>query len=211
MKNENTSWVKEIDFHCRFGIWPFQKSLDITPAGFVYCGEIFPLKTITRIRWGVDQKRGGIFPKMYYLTTFGTETREFTIKTKQKDFYDHLTQRIWRAVGKRLINEMLDGLKSGKEFAFGDFSVTDNGITITQKSIFKGSQPIFYEWENLKWGIVNGNLVFTPNDAPDRLLTSASFIWTDNTHVLSVALAVLQERADKKRLSAIAGTSAANI
>lgn len=205
MKNDDSkSWVKEIDFHCRFGIWPFQKSLDITPAGFVYCGEIFPLKTVSRIRWGVDQKRGGVFPKMAYLATFGTETREFTIKTKQKDFYEHLTQRMWRAVGRRLMAEMLEGLKKGAEFGFGDFSVSDTGITITQKSIFKGSQPEFHEWEKLKWGIVNGNLVFTPADSPDKLLTSASFIWTDNTHVLSVALALLQENENKKRLSLIA-------
>ncbi|MEG1603118.1 MAG: hypothetical protein RRY12_03345 [Cloacibacillus sp.] len=201
---ENKSWQKEIDFHCRFGIWPFQRSLDITPAGFLYCGELMPLKTITRIRWGIDQKRGGVFPKVAYVATFGTQTREFTIKTKQKDFYEHLTQRIWRAVGKRLMADMLDGLKQGREYNFGDFSVADTGVTITQKSIFKGSQPEFFGWERLKWGIVNGNLVFTPADAPDKLLTSASFIWTDNTHVLSVALALLQESAKKNRLSAIA-------
>ena len=204
MENDNKSWVKEIDFHCRFGVWPFQKSLDITPAGFIYCGEIFPLKTISRVRWGVDQKRGGIMPKVAYMAAFGTETRAFVIKTKQKDFYEHLTQRMWRAVGKRLMAEMLDGLKKGREYSFGDFSVSDKGLIITQKSIFKGSQPVFYDWETLKWGIVNGNLVFTPSEAPDKLLTSASFIWTDNTHVLSVALALLQKSEKKKNLSSIA-------
>ncbi|MDO5114495.1 MAG: hypothetical protein Q4D58_00220 [Synergistaceae bacterium] len=202
---EKKSWHNEIDFHCRFGIWPFQKSLDITPAGFLYCGELFPLRAITRLRWGVDQKRGGIFPKVQYIAVFGTETREFTIKTKQRDFYEHLTQRFWRAVGKRLMAEMLDGLRRGTEYRFGDFSISDGGLIITQKGLFKGSQPEFFAWPRLKWGIVNGNLVFTTAEAPDKPIASASFIWVDNTHMLSVALALLQERGDRKSLSAIAG------
>ena len=49
------SWSREIDFHCKFGVWPFQKTLDITPDGFSWCGELLPFKAITRLRWGVDQ------------------------------------------------------------------------------------------------------------------------------------------------------------
>ncbi|OUO95060.1 hypothetical protein [Cloacibacillus sp. An23] len=201
---EKNSWHEEIDFHCKFGMWPFQKSLDITPAGFLYCGELFPLKTITRLRWGIDQKRGGIFPKVAYLATFGTATREFTIKTKQKDFYEHLTQRFWRAAGCRLMAEMLEKLKKGGSCVFGDFSISDGGLTVRPKGLFKSQRSEFFEWAKLKWGIVNGNLVFTPSDAPERPIASASFLWVDNAHILSVALALLQERPDKRRLSAIA-------
>ena len=56
------SWSREIDFHCKFGVWPFQKTLDITPDGFRWCGELLPLREVSRLRWGVDQKRGGVFP-----------------------------------------------------------------------------------------------------------------------------------------------------
>ncbi|MCF0246995.1 MAG: hypothetical protein HUJ86_00125 [Synergistes sp.] len=201
---ERQSWSKEIDFHCTFGLWPFKKSLEITPAGFLYCGELFPLKTLTRLRWGVDQKRGGILPRVYYLATFGTETREFTIKTRQKDFYEHLTERMWRAVGRRLLGEMFDGLKQGREFSFGDFSVADKGITVRQKGLFKAPEPRFYEWGSLKWGIVNGNLVFMPTGEEETLLASASFLWVDNTHILSVALALFQEKERRVRLSSAA-------
>ena len=200
----NNSWHDEIDFHCTFGAWPFKKSLDITPAGFLYCGELFPLKTITRLRWGVDQKHGGILPKVLYLATFGTATREFTIKTKQRDFYEHLTERFWRAAGRRLMAEMLDGLRKGGSFVFGGFTISDEGLTVRPKGIFKAGRAEFFEWAKLKWGIVNGNLVFTKADSPEQPIASASFLWVDNAHILSVALALLQERADKRRLSAIA-------
>ncbi len=200
----NNSWHDEIDFHCTFGAWPFRKSLDITPAGFLYCGELFPLKTITRLRWGADKKRGGILPRVLYHATFGTSTREFTIKTKQKDFYDHLTRRFWLAAGRRLMAEMLDGLKKGGDYAFGDFTVTDRGITVRPRGIFRSQNPQFFEWPALKWGIVNGSLVFTKAEKPEQPVASASFLWIDNAHILGVALALLQERADKRRLSAIA-------
>jgi len=204
---ENKSWQKEIDFHCTFGIWPFKKSLDITPAGFLYCGELFPLKTITRLRWGVDQKRGGPFPKYLYYAAFGTETREFVIKTRQKDFYEHLTQRFWAAAGKRMLAEMFAGLRKGRNYSFGDFSVSDGGITITRRGLFKSSEPEKYRWSDLKWGIVNGNLVFTAAEAEEKLLTSASFLWTDNAHILSVALALLQKSGQKESLARAAGDS----
>ena len=200
----NNSWHDEIDFHCTFGAWPFKKSLDITPAGFLYCGELFPLKTITRLRWGGDQKRGGILPEGLERATFGTATREFTIKTKQRDFYEHLTERFWRAAGRRLMAEMLDGLRKGGSFVFGGFTISDEGLTVRPKGIFKAGRAEFFEWAKLKWGIVNGNLVFTKADSPEQPIASASFLWVDNAHILSVALALLQERADKRRLSAIA-------
>ena len=198
---ENNNWQKEIDFHCTFGTWPFKKSLDITPSGFLYCGELFPLKTITRIRWGVDQKRGGPFPKYFYNAAFGSETREIIIKTRQKDFYEHLSQRFWAAVGRRLLGEMFAGLRKGQSYKFGEFSVNDEGIIITRGGLFKAPDTDAYRWSELKWGIVNGNLVFTSSDFDDNLLTSASFLWTDNAHILSVALALMEKSGQRESLS----------
>ncbi|MFR5880348.1 MAG: hypothetical protein ACLUEQ_05845 [Cloacibacillus evryensis] len=60
---DKKSWHQEIDFHCSFGVWPFKKTLDITPAGFLYCGELFPLKTITRLRWAWTRGGAALFPR----------------------------------------------------------------------------------------------------------------------------------------------------
>ena len=73
------SWHYEIDFRCSFGIWPFKKTLEITPKGFYWCGELIPMKDITRLRWGVDLRRGGVFPKRVYAAVFGTSEKEYTI------------------------------------------------------------------------------------------------------------------------------------
>ncbi len=198
------SWQHDIDFQCRFGIWPFKKTLEISSNGFVWCGELFPLKMIKRLRWGVDLKRGGIFPKRLYIATFGTDDKEFTIKTKQKDFYEHLTDKYWKAVGRRLLAEMLDGLKAGNKYKFGDCIIEDCGITVDNKPLFGVSEQRFYTWQELKWGIVNGSFCFASLEEPDKLLTGCSFLWVDNAHVLNVAMALLQKNENKKKLSSCA-------
>ena len=198
---EKKSWHHEIDFRCSFGMWPFRKTLEIAPEGFIWCGERYPLRTITKLRWGVDLRRGGVFPKRVYRTLFGTSDKEFTIKTKQKDFYEHLTDRIWKAVGKRLLAEMLDGLGRGEKFAFGDFIVEDEGITVTKKGAFTSAVQSYYSWDKLRWGIVNGSLCFAELGESGKTLVGCSFLWIDNAHVLNVALGLLQNSKQKKKLS----------
>lgn len=200
-KNSASSWSKSIDFHCTFGVWPFRKTLDITPAGVQYCGELFPFGTITRLRWGIDQKRGGVFPKVVYNFVFGTDTREITIRTKEKDFYEQLTEHIWRAVGSRLLSAMLTDLHQGRTREFGDFTVDDLGITVRQGALFGHGEKKHFAWNELKWGVINGQIVFTKNDKPDLPIASASFLHSDNAHLLTIALAVLQKSADKTSLS----------
>ena len=55
--------------------------------------------------------------------------------------------------------EMLDGLRKGGSFVFGGFTISDEGLTVRPKGIFKAGRAEFFEWAKLKWGIVNGNLV----------------------------------------------------
>jgi len=195
------SWHYEIDFRCSFGIWPFKKTLEITPKGFYWCGELIPMKDITRLRWGVDLRRGGVFPKRVYAAVFGTSEKEYTIKTKQKDFYEHLTDKYWKAAGRRLLSEMMDGLAEGKKYQFGDISVEDEGITVSTKSAFSSVKETYYPWSELMWGIVNGSLCFARKEEPGRILAGCSFLWVDNAHVLNVALGLLQNSENKKKLS----------
>lgn len=197
-----SNWSRDIDFHCTFGLWPFKKSLDIGPNGFLWCDELFPLRSITRVRWGVDQKRGGIFPKRDYLATFGTADREFTIRTKQKDFYEHLTTRYWRAVGVRLLREMTDGLACGRRYNFGTFDVADDGIYLIDKSLLGAKSETFMKWSELRWGVFNGNICFAPASDPSKYIAGASFLWVDNAQVLGVAMEILKRVGGKSASAA---------
>lgn len=198
------SWQYEIDFHCRFGAWPFQKTLDISSNGFEWCGELLSLKDITRLRWGVDLRRGGIFPKRVYVVVFGTAKREYMIKTKQKDFYSHLVDRYWKSVGRRLLSELLDGLAAGETYIFDSIIIEDIGITIHKKSIFGMAESNRYEWSGLIWRIINGSLSFAERKTPDKWLSGLSLLWSDNVCLLSFALNLLSQSGGKTKLSQIA-------
>ncbi|MDO4988509.1 MAG: hypothetical protein Q4E17_05770 [Synergistes sp.] len=176
------------DFHCVFGTWPFKKTFDITASGFQFCGEMFPLNTITRLRWGTEQNTGKIFRLLRYTASFGTETREIVMHIKEKKLYETVTAGMWDAVGKRLLAVMSAGLKNGKSYKFGAFSVNDRGINVTKDENTKS-----YRWNELKWAIVNENLVFMPIEYKDRLVASAPLVSVDNAHILSIALALFQK------------------
>ena len=199
--DKKKSWQYEIDFKCSFGLWPFKKTLEITPKGFCWCGELVSMNDISRIRWGVDLRRGGVFPKRVYTAVFGTQDKEYAIKTKQKDFYEHLTDKYWKAVGRRLLSEMMDGLAAGKKYRFGDLIAEDEGITVLKKSAFSAQKETYCPWSELMWGIVNGSLCFARKEDPGKILAGCSFLWVDNAHVLNVAMGLFQNSDNKKKLS----------
>lgn len=199
------SWKREIDFQCRFGIWPFQKTLNISARGFEWCGELIPLKEITRLRWGIELIRGGVFPKRTFVAVFGTDAREYVIKTKQKDFYEHLVERYWKAVGRGLLNGMLAGLGEGKTYRFGSAEVRDEGVTVKEQSVF-GASAKFYEWAGLRWGVNNGCLSLVSAEKPDKPLVALSFLRDDNTHILGAVLKLFEQSGGKTRLSKVSGS-----
>lgn len=200
MANKTTSWQHDIDFQCSFGLPLFKRTLNISPKGFEWCGELIPLKQITGLRWGVDLVRGGVFKKRVYVAAFSTDTNEHVIKTRDQDFYDHLTQRFWKAVGRRLLSEMLDGLAAGKVYQFDAIAVEDKGVTITNKQMFS-TESKFYPWADLRWGTISGYLSFATHDDPEKILAGTSFLWTKNVHMFNVALGMLPHAKDKTKLS----------
>lgn len=193
----------DIDFNCNFGTWPFRESLDISAAGFMYRGELFPFPMVTRIRWGIEEQRGEPFLKELFLVAFGTESSEVVVKTGSRELYEELTQRVWRAVGQRLLAEMLVGLRDARMYQFGDFVVVDDGI-LTQRDDSAAIGSGFYRWENLKWNIDNGSLVFSSVDDTAKRVASASLLRVDNAHVLSIALKLFEKHPQSTRLSVIA-------
>lgn len=200
------SWNREIDFQCSFGWRPFQKTLNISAKGFEWCGMLMPLREITRLRWGTLLKRGGAFPKRQYIASFGTSEKEYVIKTKQKDFYEHLTERFWKAVGRRLLSEMLDGLENGGAYSFGTVTVEDKGVTISEKGIFSDNSR-FYEWNALRWGVINGYLSFFAAESPDRQLAGLSFLWCDNAHILCAALRLFEQSSVNGNITSLSSVS----
>ncbi len=105
-------------------------------------------------------------------------------------------------MGRRLFSEMMEGLAEGKKIPFGDnILVEDEGITVNTKSAFSTEKQDFYPWPELQWGIVNGSLCFAKRDEPGKLLSGSSFLWVDKIHILNVAMGLLQNSENRKKIS----------
>jgi hypothetical protein len=72
------------------------------------------------VRWGgVRQSINGIPVGTNYTIAFGDEHSEAIVNLGRKDVYSTFVEKIWQAVGIRLLTEFLQTLKAGKEVHIG--------------------------------------------------------------------------------------------
>jgi hypothetical protein len=79
-------------------------------------GRTFPLDSITRVRWGgVSHSVNGIPTGTTYTIAFGNRSSEAVVELKKQDIYSTFIDKLWRAVCVRLLTEMLEALKDGRD------------------------------------------------------------------------------------------------
>ncbi|MFX6246300.1 hypothetical protein ABTF77_20580, partial [Acinetobacter baumannii] len=62
----------------------------------------------------------------------GDGRSSFTINTRKGDIYGNLVDRIWRAIGGRLLLVTVGRLRSGESIRFGTAIVRDDGVTLVR-------------------------------------------------------------------------------
>jgi len=97
----------------------------------------FPLEQITRVRWGaVSHSVNGIPTGTDYTICFGDNYRLANVATKRQDIFENFIDKLWRAVGIRLMTEMLKSLHEGKRHQIGDVLISDYGVEVTKHGFF---------------------------------------------------------------------------
>jgi hypothetical protein len=144
------AWARRISFHAEIGL--FRKDvLSICPSGVAWNSSHYPLKTISRVRFG------GVRPSVYsllglpnYVVAFGDSTSETAFTLTDQSLYAAFIDKLWRAVGSRLTVEMFTALKAGATLRFADTVVHDECIELPRRSLFGKRQMISYAWEDIK-------------------------------------------------------------
>ena len=151
-KNE---WEREITYHTEIGL-VFKDSLSISPNGISWKSQRFPLQSITRVRWGgINRYVNGVPTGTEYTIAFGDSRSEAVIKLKKQHIYTTFLDKLWRAVCVRLLVDMLQTLKSGRDLHFGDMVVHDDGVTLV-KHKFWANEKTRCSWEQVHISSVNG-------------------------------------------------------
>lgn len=202
-KNKAEEWRREITYEADVGAI-FKDKIRISPEGIEWKGRRWDLDSISRVRWGGTRHSvNGIPTGTTYSIIFGNGSNYASIELKKEAIYSNFIDRLWRAVGVRLLTEYLEGLRDGKKYRFGSAVMSDHGMELERKKLFGSNERVFCRWGELV--VWNGAGVFCIGKKEDKKLAAAfSYQEEDNIHVLEAAIRMFWKRGGD-RLSCLLG------
>ena len=198
-KNE---WQQEISYRAEIG-GLFKNALSIGPEGLSWKGRQYALEAITRVRWGkIRRFLLGIPMGAAYIVAFGDKRSEAVIELKREEVYSAFVDKLWRAVCFRLLTELLETLKAGKEVRFGDAVLTDDGIRLIKHKFFWLNKAVLCLWhQTYIWNSGGDFYIGLKNDK--KTYVCLSYIRTSNVHILEQAIRLGFQRAGMRKLSEV--------
>jgi hypothetical protein len=180
-------WERSITFRTELGL-VFKDELAISPRGVQWKNQLFPLQSITRVRWGATKHTiNGIPTGTKYKLGFGDQQNLAVVETTKEKIYSDFQSRLWKAVADRLLTAMLIGLREGKKYQFYDLVLDDTGAEITKHKTFGADTRVYGTWSQLHVWSSNGSFVVGMQD-DKKAFSAMSYLETDNVHLLEVAI-----------------------
>lgn len=191
---ESEESAQEISYQADIGIL-LKKHLSISPAGIVWKGKRFELDAITRLRWGTRNTK-----EPTYLIEFGDDRSITGIKLESGAVFRNFTDRLWKAVGVRLLLEMLEELRDGGEIRFHDIVARDDGVTLTKRNILGANQLVDCTWGQVHIWTRDGTFCIGKKD-DKRIYVGLSYLYQMNAHILEQAIRVAFKKPGLLKLS----------
>jgi len=193
-------WEREITYRAEIGVM-FKDTLSISPQGVSWKGQDFPLDSITRVRWGgVSHSVNGIPTGTTYTIAFGNRSSEAVVELKKQDIYSTFIDKLWRAVCVRLLSEMLEALKEGRDLHFGDALLHDDGITLVKRKFLGSNEKVRCSWGQVHVWSADGSFCIGAKD-DKKVNAGISYIHGANTHILEQAIRMAFKKPGMRRLS----------
>ena len=198
-KGKRAEWAREITYRAEIGL-VLKNILSISPEGVAWKGRTFPLETITRIRWGATRhSTNGIPTGTTYTVAFGDRNTEVVVEPKQEVVFEAFVERLWKAVGVRILLDTLRDLKAGKDWWIDNVRIRDDGITLHRHK-FWSREPVHVPWMSIRiWSEAGMLNIASKDDA--RINSALSYIHAENAHVLDRMLRAALQRPGLRRLS----------
>ena len=193
-------WAREITYRAEIGVM-FKDTLSISLQGVSWKGQNFPLDSITRVRWGgVSHSVNGIPTGTTYTIAFGNRSSEAVVELKKQDIYSTFIDKLWRAVCVRLLTEMLEALKDGRDLHFGDALLHDDGITLVKRKFLGSNEQVRCSWGQVHVWSADGSFCIGAKD-DKKVNAGISYIHGANTHILEQAIRMAFKKPGMRRLS----------
>lgn len=180
---ERAEFEREITYSAEIGAM-FKDKVSISPDGVSWQNNRIALDAVTRIRWGGTRHSvNGIPTGTTYVIMLGDRRSSFTINTRKNDIYGNLVDRIWRAIGVRLLLEAAVRLRSGEAMRFGGAIVRDDGVTLVRHKMFGSNEPVVLSWHQVNIWSQEGSF-FIGSRTDKKVYVGMSYQNDDNIPVL---------------------------
>lgn len=177
---------REISYEVDLGLI-FKDKFKISPDGVSWKDRHYPLSKISRVRWGgISKSVNGIPTGTTYIIAFGDEISESVIGNANKEAYQLIIQKLWRAVGVRLMTSILQSLREGNKIRFGDALIDDKGVELTKHHFFS-SERSYRSWGEVQIYSAEGSFFIKAKD-DKKCFASMSYIETQNTHIIEACI-----------------------
>jgi hypothetical protein len=197
-KKDEAQWRAECSLDVEFGTI-LKKRFTITPEMVRFKNEQIATNEVTGVRWGATATKHSVnfIPTgttYSYSINIRSSNKAIHIEPSDQGLYNMITERLWKVVCVRLLQDTLKRLSDGCSVNFGnmDAVVTKDGITLKKHKIFGRAEPYSAKWEELS--IRNGNGTFVVECSKDKSIgAELSYKDIDNVHILERLLRFLWE------------------
>jgi hypothetical protein len=198
-QEDDEQWIRDITYSAEIGL-VFKENLTLSPIGASYGGKNYPLDSITRIGWGaVRNSVNGIPTGTDYSIFFGDANSQATVSTKRENVYQDFTDRLWKAVGIRIINEMIAYLRSGNSMNFREMTLWDDRVTLKRHKMF-GTEDVTCPWSELQiWS--SGGSLYLGHTKDNKIYSTLPYLKTANAHVLEMLIRAAFKKPGMNKLS----------
>lgn len=162
----------------------FKETVGISPDGIRWKGEHMPLERVSRLRWGGTRHSvNGIPTGTTFMIFVGSPVSSFTISMKNQQVYGEMIDRIWRAVGVRLMFEIVHALKQNGSVSIAGTTLRDDGIVLFRRKMFGADESVLRGWNQVH--VWNHDGCFVIGDKEDKkVYVRMNYQTEDNVHVL---------------------------
>jgi hypothetical protein len=197
---QQKEWEKDITYTADVGM-VLKEELKISPDGVAWKGQLLPLTSIRSVRWGGTRHSiNGIPTGTTYEIHIANDKTRIAINLRNGTTFSSFTDKLWRAVGSRLVVDYLTRLKAGESIAFGPAIVSDDSILVPRHKFFS-SEPVRLGWHQVKIWSADGSFVLA-STADKKVYAALSYSELDNIHALETIIRVSFKNGHP-RLSAV--------
>jgi len=125
-----------------------------------------------------------------YTIVFGDDKGLPEVQLSDQRIFSDLVDRLWRAVGVRLLLEWMRGLREGGRYPVGTAALDDRGVELPKHRGFKAHDRVYVTWDRIRVWMAEGS--FYIGVKGDRTVSVAlPYRQANNAHVLSVVMMIM--------------------